>query len=258
MKKKVLIILFFGCFFLLAGCNLKNNQVTIDRSKQTRLIKKNQRIWSRRIKNTHPVSDAMFDKKIIRVPDGYNDEDMSYERLKNGNQLLIKGKVINLQPENYRSIGTETKGTVQIEKVISGDESFKGKTIETEFSGGITQAKDYFTSIEGKYFGKGYGFSNPKTKVLVTNSVVPMPNIGNTVILGLNKYRPENKYRQAMYKKNGLTLKNFYVINNPEVTYWVMRNGQFKLNNPAFYQKKNRNKYPQLFKITKKLNKTYL
>jgi len=75
--------------------------------------------------------------------------------------------------------------------------------------------------------------------------------------LGLSHYRAENKYQQKMAQKNGLMTKNSYMINNPEVTYWVMGLCKFKLNNPAFYRKENRGKYPNLFKLTKVLNEKY-
>jgi len=259
MKKIFLIIAFCGVF-LLAGCNqqsdstVENNRV--EQQKQNRLIKKNRQIWNKRVRSAKDIRLPSYERYITKVPTGYNDDDMSLSRLENGNQLVVKAKVMNLQPE-FGLFTVETKASILITEVISGDKSLQGKVVKTEFSGGLAKAKDYFTDIEGNYSGKEFGVNDPKTIIYSANPVIPMPKIGNTVILGISRYRPENKYQQKMAQKNGLMTKNSYMINNPEVTYWVMRQGKFKLNNPAFYQKENKGKYPNLFKLTNTLNEKY-
>lgn len=259
MKKVVLIVALLN-ILLLAGCsnanNSQNEALKLEQRQRNKKIKHNRKIWTEKVSKAKNINNAEYDKYVTIVPKGYNDEDMTLNRLKNGNQLLVVAQVVNLQPELGRLWLNETKATIHVERVISGDRSLKNHNILTEFSGGLNQAKDYFVSPEGKYVGTQQGFK-PQTLIYSTNLTVPMPNIGQRIIVGLKKYQPDNQSQQKFYRKYGLTPKNFYVINNPEVTYWVAKNGQFKLNNPAFYQKQNRNKYPQLFKITKKLNQMY-
>ena len=59
-----------------------------------------------------------------------------------------------------------------------------------------------------------------------------------------------------MYQKMGLT-DNFYIVNNPEVTFWIKENDKYRLNNSAFYQTENKAKYSNIFKITKYLNQNF-
>jgi len=259
MKKVFLIIAFFSVF-LLAGCNQQSDSTAenrrVEQQEQSRLIKQNRKVWNEKVRSAKDIRLPNYDRYITKVPTGYNDDGMSLVRLEKGNQFVVKAKVMNLQPE-FGLFTVETKASILITEVISGDKSLQGKTVKTEFSGGLAKAKDYFTDIEGNYSGKEFGVSDPKTIIYSTNPVIPMPKIGNTVILGLSHYRAENKYQQKMAQKNGLMTKNSYMINNPEVTYWVMGQGKFKLNNPAFYRKENRGKYPNLFKLTKVLNEKY-
>lgn len=257
MKKLVALALFTSILAIgLSGCqNNSTSQSKIEQQKRTKLIQKNKEVWDKKVKKAKNVDHPNYDKYLINVPEHYNDEEMSFSRLKNGNQFVIAGQVINLQPEFGLLFMTETKATIYVEKVISGDKKLQGKTIKTEFSGGLAKAKDYFNSVEGTYEGDSEGVPDPKTIVYSTNPNVPMPKIGSHFIVGMKRYKPSSEYRaDKLYKKYGLTTKNFYVINNPEVTYWIKKGGEYRLNNPAFYQKKNANKYPQIFKLTKKLN----
>lgn len=257
MKKKSLLVLAL-CLFLLAGCSLNNNtaeqQQKIEQQKRQKTIKHNRQVWNKKVEAAKDVNQPNYDKYLTVVPSGYKDEDMSLAHLKNGNKLLVRAQVINLQPEFGRLWLIETKATIYIDKVISGDKKFQGKTVKTEFSGGLSKAQDYFNTFEGEYVGEDFGVKDSKTIIYHTNPTIPMPKIGQQIVVGLNKYRPETKARKKLYEGYGLTTKNFYVINNPEVTYWVKQQGKFELNNPAFAKKENRGKYPNLVKITKKLN----
>ena len=259
MKKMVLFVAFLS-LFLLTSCGLSKNsaneQAKIEQEKRVNTIKKNRKAWNKRVKAATNV-DMPGDEYLVRVPDGYNDEQMSLKRLENGNQDVVKASVINLQPEFGRLFTVETKATIYIEKVISGDKMLQKKNIKTEFSGGLTRAGEYFTNFEGQYDGAQFGFNDKKTIVESNNPTIPMPEIGDHIIVGISKYQPDNKYQKADRKKHGLTIDNFYPINNPEVTFWIKKKGKYRLNNPAFYKKENRGKNPQIFKLTKQLNQKY-
>lgn len=255
MRKLSWIGLFLSVL-ILAGCSFQsgsNSETHQARVKRQEAIKKNQQIWNQKTKSV--VNVHLPDNGLYTVPVGYKDEDMSLSRLKNGNQLVVKAQVINLQSELGRIYTPETKATIYVKQVISGDKNLVGHNLKTEFSGGLAKAGDYLVSIEGKYYGAEYGVKDPKTMVYANKPTAPMPKIGSTVVLGLNKYRPETKGRVKMYRQYGLTPDNFYVVNNPEVTFWVSQNGKLKLNNPAFYLKANQGKYPNLLKMTAELNK---
>lgn len=251
MKK--LLGLIMAISLILTGCSFQNNQRT-NSKEQTQLIQKNKKVWKQKVKKSKTVKFP--GEQIITVPTAYNDEDMSWSRLKSGNQLLVKAKVINLQPELKRVLTPETKASIYIEKVISGDNSFEGKTVKTEFSGGLIYAKNYLVNVEGQYTGDQFDIKNPQTIVYGKKGTKPMPQIGQTIVVGLNKYRANNEHRKKMYQDLGLS-KDFYTLNNPEVTFWIKKNGNYRLNNPAFYQKGNRAKYPHIFKITKHLDQKY-
>jgi len=255
MKKLSWVFLALG-LLLLAGCSANNQKSKQAERQLQQTIQKNKIAWNKQKHAAVNINHKNYDRYVTQVPSGYQDDDMSLNRFKNGSQLVVQAQVVNLQPEMGRLV-TETKATIHIQKVISGDKDYQNKTVKTEFSGGLSKAKDYFHSIEGEYVGADYGIKDPKTIVYTTEPNIPMPKIGQTIIIGLNRFKPENKAQRVMYQKHGLTTKNFYVIDNPEVTYWVKRNGEFKLNNPAFVKADNKGKYPNLHKVTKKLNDLY-
>lgn len=250
MKKLLGLIVLLS--LVLAGCSFQNQPQ--DSKTQTKMIQKNKKVWNKKLKKAQKVEFP--GEKILSVPSGYNDEDMSLSRFKNGSQLVVKARVVNLEPELKRVLTPETKASIYIDKVISGDKSLTHSTIKTEFSGGLIRAKNYLVNIEGQYTGKQFGIKDPQAIVYGQTLTKPMPKIGQTIILGLNKYRLTNDHQKKMYQKMNLT-DNFYIINNPEVTFWIKKNGEYRLNNPAFYQAQNQSKYSNLFKITKYLNQNF-
>ena len=253
MKKLSWLIVTLS-LLLIAGCSAKNNDAKQQEQKLQQTIRKNQKVWNKQKKLAVNIDHKGYAPFISQVPTGYNDEDMTLSHFKNGSKLVVKAQVVNLEQE-HPSLVTETKATIYIEKVISGNKAYQGRTIKTEFSGGLSTAKYQLTSIEGNYVGAKFGIKDPKTPVYLSNPNIPMPNIGQKIIVGLNKFHPESEAEKKTYQKNGLTTKNFFVISNPEVTYWVQKNGKFKLNNPAFYKDENKHRYPNLNKITKSFNK---
>jgi len=253
MKKLSWLIVTLS-LLLIADCSAKNNDAKQQEQKLQQAIRKNQKVWNKQKKLAVNIDHKGYAPFISQVPTGYNDEDMTLSHFKNGSKLVVEAQVINLEREHL-SLVTETKATIYIEKVISGNKAYQGRTIKTEFSGGLSTAKYQLTSIEGNYVGAKFGIKDPKTSVYLSNPNIPMPNIGQKIIVGLNKFHPESEAEKKTYQKNGLTTKNFFVISNPEVTYWVQKNGKFKLNNPAFYKDENKHRYPNLNKITKSFNK---
>lgn len=256
MKKSLLVVLLLS-LVLLTSCGLKHNQSqsSIEQQKRTQLIKKNRSIWNKKVKAAKNVNQPNYDKYLVQIPEGYDDESMSLKRLKNGNQNLIVGQVLNLQPEFGRLFVIETKATVYVKKVISGDTSLKGKTIKTEFSGGLSKAKDYFNTFEGEYVGAEFGVPDKKTIIYSDSPTKPMPGIGDQIIVGIKHYKPESEARKKMYLNYGLTTENFYVLENPETTFWVKKKKSYRLNNPAFYLKENSSKIKNMLKLTEQLNK---
>jgi len=248
MKFKVIIITMLSLIFL-AGCTAKSNPVHQDtkqeQQQRARKIVTNQKIWNQRIKKARKLNQAQFKKDLVTVPFRYNDEEMSWARFKGGNQFVIVGQVLNLTPLLNQTLAPETKASIYVKNVINGDKTLQGKTIQTEFSGGLIKAGDLY---------KNFGVDDPKMIVYDQKPTFPMPKIGNEVIMGVNKYQPENDGQQANYRKANLTVNNFYPLNNSEVTFWFKHRGKFKLDNPAFDQKGADKEYKNLFRLTKKLN----
>ncbi|CAJ1191023.1 hypothetical protein [Companilactobacillus nantensis] len=252
MRKLSWLILGLGVL-LLAGCSVKNNQTEQQAQKLQQTIRKNQKVWQKQKSAAVNVNQKDLAPFVATIPTGYHDEDMSLSRFKNGSQLVVQAQVVNLQAEKPTLV-TETKTTLYIKKVLAGNKDYQGKTIKTELSGGLTTAKFKYTSLEGEYIGKQYGVKNPQTEVYNDNPNSPLPKIGQTIIVGLNPFRPENEHDLKQHQENGLTTKNFYVINNPDVTYWVKRDGKYQLNNPAFSKRDNVKKYPNLNGLSKYFN----
>lgn len=239
------------CAILLVGCSAKNNQTKQQAQKLQQTIQKNQKVWQKEKATAVNVNQKDFVPFEATIPTGYHDEDMSLVRFKNGSQLVVQAQVVNLQSEKP-AIVTRTKATIYIKKVLAGNKEYQNKTVKTEFSGGLTTAKFKYTNLDGKYVGLQYGIKSSKTKVYSDNPNSPIPKIGQEIVVGLNKFQPENEHDRKIHCKNDLTTKNFYLINNPDVTYWVKKSGKYQLNNPAFSQVKS--KYPNLNKITQQLN----
>lgn len=256
--KKVIWVAALLSLFVLTSCGLNKNSTTentrVEQQKRQQTIEKNRRTWDKQVKSATKY-EVPGDKSLVRIPNGYQDEDMSWTRFKNGNQLVVQAQVINLQPEFGRLFVNNTKATIYIKKVISGDKNLQGENIKTEFSGGLAKAGDYFNNFEGQYDGASVGFPDKKTVIYATTAVKPIPKIGQRIVIGLKRFDPAENNDGKVYAKLGLTAKNFYVINNPEVTFWVKKDGKYRLNNPAFYQKKNQGLYPNIQKITAQLNK---
>lgn len=249
MKKKVLLLALLSVF-ILTGCQAKQ---TTDNTPAQRaeMISKNQKKWNVKVNSAKKIDQSALKKAFTTVPQGYDDTEMSWSRLKNGNRYLVEGQVINLQPMLGRSYLTETKATIYVKKVIGGDKSLQGKLVKTVLPGGLAEAKDAYLDVNGQYIGKQFGITDPKTLTYATDVTSPLPRIGQELVIGLGKYQPENANREQMYAKFGLTTKNFYPLNNQDVTFWVKKKGKFYLNNPAFTEKK----YPNLFKVTEILNR---
>jgi len=91
--------------------------------------------------------------------------------------IVIQGTVINLAEMKDKQFSPRIKATLLVNKVVLGDTSLKGKRIKTEFGGGIAKTKEIYTDIEGNYLRKDYGYTNPQTRVFVSYSSFPIPQI---------------------------------------------------------------------------------
>jgi len=248
MKFKVVVIMIMS-IFLFAGCSQQKQPTEqdskVEQQQRVKQIRSNRKIWNNKVSKATRINQTKFKQTFTTIPTGYNDDEMSLTRLRSGNQAVLEGQVINLTPMLDRGLAPETKATIYVRRVVSGDKSLQGQTIETEFSGGLTQAQDLY---------KDFGINDAKTIVYDEKTTFPMPKIGSLVVMGVGKYQPASDEQQASYKKYGLTTKNFYPLNNSEVTFWIKSRGKFKLNNPAFSEKSVQNKYKNIFEVTKELN----
>lgn len=130
-------------------------------------------------------------------------------------------------------------------KFISGDKKLQGRTIKTVFAGGLT---------EGKYLYGDYGIRNQQEKIYYPSATFPMPKIGSRLILGIGNYHFESNEQKRMYRRFNLTSHNFYIVNNPETTFWIKTNGKYRLNNPAFNNSAAKHEFKNIYKLTDKWN----
>lgn len=251
MKFKIILVTLLS-LILLTGCKSNQTDTKKEQEQRNSVIAKNQKHWQKQVAKAKKIDQKSLQKAFTVIPRGYNDEDMSWSRLKSGNQHLIKGQIINLEPMLGRAYLTETKATIYVKQVLGGDKTIQGKTIKTILPGGLAEAKDAYLNVNGQYIGDKFDITDPKTLTYSLDATSPLPKIGQNIVTGVGNYRPENANRERSYRKYGLTTKNFYPVNNQDVTFWVQRQGKFQLNNSAF-TKKNA---PNLFKVTKRLNQS--
>lgn len=245
MKFKLLMITILS-LILLSGCNKPISHDSIAQQGQRKSeIKVNQKRWQGRLEKVKVIDQPNFKKAFTTVPNGYDDESMSLQSLKNANQFVVKGQIVNLNSMIGRPLAPETKATIYIEKIISGDKSLENKTIKTVFAGGFARVRDLYSS---------FGINNPQEVVYYPSETFLIPKIGTQVIMGIKKFRPENIGQKKLYKRFNLNTNNFYTINNPETTFWVKSHHKYKLNNPAFYQEKSQYKFKNIYKLTNRFN----
>lgn len=246
MKLKVLFVMIMSVF-LMSGCQNKpsthNQRVKTEQRNNT--IKINQKNWNKKLKDVKVLDQNEYKNAFIKIPKGYDDTATTLKSLENGNQYLIEGQLINLTSMISRPIAPETKATIYVSKVISGDKSLQGKTIKTVFAGGLTK---------GKYLYGDYGIKNSQKTIYYPSATFPMPKIGSQLIMGIGNYHPENNQQQKMYQKFDLNTDNFYTINNPETTFWVKVNGKYQINNPAFNNSAAKHNFKNIYKLTDKFN----
>lgn len=265
INKTVLVISVFLLMILsISGCSFskKSQSSSNEDTKLQQILKTNQKSWSNQIKDVPKVtppggedgkesveSDHLnFSNQMVK---GLNNSSFDANLL-NSNKNVIEGTVINLE-EMKDKLGTTTKATVLVDKVLSGENSLKGKKIKTEFGGGLNKTEYVYSDVEGNYLGDKYGYDSPNTRVYVNDPNFPMPKIGSKFVTQIQKYSGRDKIQTKNYKeKYQLTPNNFYIIKDPYVLFWVEKNGKYELNNPIF---KNSKTDSNLDKITKQINK---
>ena len=85
MKKVVLIVALLN-ILLLVGCsnanNSQNEALKLEQRQRNKKIKHNRKIWTEKVSKAKNINNAEYDKYVTIVPKGYNDEDMTLNRLK--------------------------------------------------------------------------------------------------------------------------------------------------------------------------------
>lgn len=225
--------------------SVPNNQSQkLDIRKSNKIIKKNQQLWKKQIKNADVIdSDELNNKQKFVAT--------SLDQLKNHNKSVIEGTVYNLQKMNSPKNTAYTKATIHIDRVVSGDTSLKGKDIYVALIGGLV-------SFDHWYFN----MSKPKDfdhEMLVNNEECPLPAIGSKIITGLvpNAIDEASEYNDSL-RQSGFTINNSYAIGNIQYNLWIKNgNSDYVLNNPKVNKmaKNNNSLAKKLQKLTKEINR---
>lgn len=239
----------FILFLLCSGCSIRNKDSEIANDKLNYQMSYNSKKWDESVKKGLEVSafPNKYDPKEIiflhnnfslETVDGLKSISLTHSDLFKSRETVIEGKVINLQPMKDKLSPTTTKATILINKTLSGKNITPGNQIYTEFGGGIDTANSAFSDAEGNYIGGPNLPKNPESKVFVKNPAFPLPTIGDKIVTKIHSYNPVNENQMKLYKnKYGLERKNFYIIKDPYIFFWIKRNNKYELNNPFLHAK---------------------
>lgn len=252
------------CLMSISACSTQSQKLsnTKEQSSFETEIKTNKKKWNNKIKNIPVVKYPKVSSTTETIEeDHYNFSFQLVEGLKdsklNEASFFKENTVINATIVNYKEmkdkvISPTTEVTIFVNKVLSGSKSLKGRTIKTEFGGGLTKVQYLFSDVEGNYYGKDYGYNNPDTKVFADNLSFPMPKIGSKIVTQVENFSTLSKGQQKYYEtKYKLTSKNFYPIKDPYILFWIKKGNKYQLNNPGFVNIQN----DEIEKITSKVNK---
>lgn len=224
-------------------------------------IKSNKKKWNNKIKNVPIVNRPNFDPTSesiendhmnfsLELVKGLKDSKLTESTFFKRN-TVINATIINFEEMKGKTIGPTTEVTIHVNKVLSGEKSLEGRTIKTEFGGGLTKTEYLYTDFEGNYHGSDYGYDDPNTKVFAANSAFPMPKIGSKFVTQVVNYSTISDGQRQNYKtKYNLTPKNFYPIRDPYVLFWVKKGKKYQPNNPGYANVQN----DEINKITNRIN----
>lgn len=216
-----LIVLITGCSKQTTGTDLPE-KINLGTNSKTRL-EQNQYNWRHQVSQVRIVKRQYFE-----ITDNY--KGITLDHLKRQNRYVVKGKVLNLQKIKWLSPQPETKLTLKIDQVISGNKGLKGKRVYLNFPGGFGRERDIYAQP-----------TKPNNEIFYQIPNAPIPEIGSKVICGLlSDEHHTNSQLDQLY------------LSDVEHTFWVKRNGQYELNNPAFKKVK---RDLAIFQLTKEFNR---
>lgn len=242
MRMRKLLMMLTLLFLSLSVACSKNSQV-IDKdgaNSNQLVIKKNQKKWQAKIAKADIVHSEF---EVTKQP-----VSRTLDNLKNHNQVVIKGTVNNLEKMHSPKGSVYTKATVQVDRVLSGDESLVNKQILLALEGGLVS------------FDHWYGEKrNLDREMLIKNDEFLLPEIGSQIITGLVPHNLDEplEYNQAL-KESGFTSQNSFAINTPQYNFWVKdpKDSKYQLNNPKLRNGED-SLAKSLQKLTNEINQKY-
>jgi len=263
IKRVITYLIIIFCTVFISACSTQSQKLSNskeDSSLKTE-IKSNKQKWNNKVKNVPIVNYPELDSTSESIEnDHLNFSLQPIQGLKDSNlnepnffkkNTVINATVVNFEEMRDKVIGPTTEVTIFVNNVLSGQKSLEGRTIKTEFGGGLTKSEYLYTDIEGNYHGNDYGYNDPNTEVFANDPAFPMPKIGSKIVTQVVNFSTISKGQQRNYKtKYQLTPKNFYPIRDPYVLFWIKKKGEYRLNNPEFKDIQN----DEINKITKKIN----
>lgn len=216
-----LIVLVTGCSEGTTGNDLPE-KINLETNFKTRLEQK-------RYDWRHQVGQVqMVKRQYFEITDNY--KGITLDQFKHQNRYVVKGTVLNLQKIKWLSPQPETKLTLKVDQVISGNKGLKGKRVYLNFPGGFGRERDVYAQT-----------TNPDNEIFYQIPNAPIPEIGSKIICGLlSDEHHTNSQLDQLY------------LSDVEHTFWVKKNGQYELNNPAFKRVK---RDLAIFQLTKKFNR---
>ncbi|HIY93343.1 hypothetical protein [Companilactobacillus sp. HBUAS56275] len=211
----------------LSGCSKQesNNdlpeKINLETNVRTRL-QQNRYNWRHQVNQT-----KIINRQFLDIADDYSG--ITLEQFKHQNRYVIRATVLNLQKIKWIAPQPETKLTLKVDQVISGNKGLEGKRLYLNFPGGFGRERDIYAQP-----------TNPDSEIFYHIPNSPLPEIGSKVICGLISDVHHNNDRLDQLH-----------ISDVEHTFWVKRKGKYELNNPAF-KKVKRNL--AIFELTTEFN----
>lgn len=239
--RKLLMMLTLLFLSLSVACSKNSQVIDKDGANSNQLvIKKNQKKWQAKIAKADIVHSEF---EVTKQP-----VSRTLDNLKNHNQMVIKGTVNNLEKMHSPKGSVYTKATVQVDRVLSGDESLVNKQILLALEGGLVS------------FDHWYGEKrNLDREMMIKNDEFLLPEIGSQIITGLVPHNLDEplEYNQAL-KESGFTSQNSFAINTPQYNFWVKdpKDSKYQLNNPKLRNGED-SLAKSLQKLTNEINQKY-
>lgn len=245
MKKILIILVALTVMLPLSACSVKSvHENQTRQSKQVQLLKKNKKAWEKEIADADVIQSDVLKDESTYVGTTLN-------QLKNHNQALIKGTIVNLEKMHSPKNRAYTKATIHIDKVLSGDKTLQNKSYFVALNGGVVSFDRWYANM-----------SKPKDfdhKMLIKHDEFPLPDIGSEIITGLMPIHLDEplEYNTAL-KQSGFTIKNSFAIDGAKYNFWVKdpKTKKYQLNNPTV-KKADKQLAHELDKLTDKINQKY-